>query len=562
MIAATLLHCCFRTREVRRSLFRLASLLAPMAALAACRDGGVLEPTSAAVPTALRHSAVIVTADYSMFSTRPELNGAGTVDYFNSFDELSGQLVYMQPTPWTTNGVTYTSALNIVLGPGVGMGVASNAVSTEFGAPLVAQLAAVDAFTLFGVDVTLIGEKVPVSLVVATNLGSYAFTNLDVPLATTGRRFIGVALSRPGEYLTGFRFTIQTANATVLLDNVAVGHVGVVGPNNADPEATVGGAYDALEGSEVTFAMSGTDPDGDALTFSWDLGDGTTGTGAIPPAGHAYADNGSYDIILTVADGRGGVDTARTTATIANVAPALSAFSVPNTAVGLTSSGVAVPVSSTFTDPGTLDTHTATLDCGVADMTVALVDDVPAHGTASGICSYSTAGVYAVRLTVRDDDGASDTELGSGLVVVYDPAAGSLAGGGWTASPAGAYAAAPGAAGKLTFALQIRYEPEATSPTGSADFKLNTAKLDFRSIAFDWLAISGSTVRVQGSGTLNGAAGYAFAVVARDGVSNDAIRIRIWRLTTGEVVYDNQPDDPVLSSATTALGGGSVHVQR
>jgi hypothetical protein len=265
MIAVTLLHCCFRTREVRRSLFRLASLLAPMAALAACRDGGVLEPTSAAVPTALRHSAVIVTADYSMFSTRPELNGAGTVDYFNSFDELSGQLVYMQPTPWTTNGVTYTSALNIVLGAGVGMGVASNAVSTEFGAPLVAQLAAADAFTLFGVDVTLIGEKVPVSLVVATNLGSYAFTNLDIPLATTGRRFIGVALSRPGEYLTGFRFTIQTANATVLLDNVAVGHVGVVGPNNADPEATVGGAYDALEGSEVTFAMSGTDPDGDAL---------------------------------------------------------------------------------------------------------------------------------------------------------------------------------------------------------------------------------------------------------------------------------------------------------
>ena len=561
MIAATLLHCCFRTREVRRSLFRLASLLAPVAALAACRDGGLLEPTSPAVPTGLRQSAVVVTSNYSMFSTRAELNGTGTIDYFNAFDEFTGELVYVQPTPWTSKAVTYMSDLNIVLGPGVGMGVASNVVSTEFGTPLVAQLAAADAFTLFGADVALIGEKLPVSLVVSTNLGSYQFANLDIPLATTGQRFIGVSLSRPGEYLTGFRFTIQGPYATVLLDNVAVGHVGVVGANNADPEAMAGGQYDALEGSEVTFAMSGADPDGDALTFSWDLGDGTTGTGPTPPARHTYADDGTYDIMLAVADGRGGVDTARTTATIANVAPALGAFSVPNTVVRLTPAGVAVPVSSMFSDPGALDTHTATLDCGVGDMMAALVEDVPTHSTAGGTCSYSTAGVYVVRLTVRDDDGASDTELGSGHVVVYDPA-GSVSGGGWIASPAGAYAAVPEAAGKLTFALLVRYQQTAALPTGNADFKLNTAKLDFRSTAFDWLAIAGSTVRVQGSGTLNGAPGYAFAVVARDGVSNDGIRVRIWHATTGAVVYDNQPGDPIVSDPATDLGAGSVQVHR
>ena len=62
--------------------------------------------------------------------------------------------------------------------------------------------------------------------------------------------------------------------------------------------------------------MSGTDSDGDALTFSWNLGDGTTGSGSVPPANHVYADNGTYDIMLAVDDGHGGVDTARTTATI------------------------------------------------------------------------------------------------------------------------------------------------------------------------------------------------------------------------------------------------------
>ena len=86
MIASTLLQCCVRTREVRRWLFRLAYLLAPLAGLAACGEQGVLEPSarSAAVPTSLRSSAVVVTPDYSMFSARSELNGAGTIDHLEA----------------------------------------------------------------------------------------------------------------------------------------------------------------------------------------------------------------------------------------------------------------------------------------------------------------------------------------------------------------------------------------------------------------------------------------------------------------------------------------------
>ena len=550
-----------RRPEARRSLVRLARLLAPMAVLAACGEHGTLEPVppSAAAPTSLRHSAVLTTPDYSRFDTRVEFNGAGVVDHSNGFDEFAGGLVYMQPTPWSTNAVTYTSALNVVIGPIPGLGVTSNSVSTEYGAPLTGQLAGGDAFTLFGADVTLIGLRVPVGLVISTNLGSYTFTDLDIPLASSGRRFVGVGLTRPGEYLTGFRFTIQSANATVLLDDVAVGHVR---KTNADPEVSVGGAYEALEGSEVAFAMSATDADGDAPTFSWDLGDGTTGTGPTPPAGHTYGDNGTYDIMLAVADGRGGVDTAWTTATIANVAPALASFSVPNTVVALTRSGVAVPVSTTFTDPGSLDTHTATLDCGGAGLTAALIDDTTPNGSISGSCSFSTAGVYAVRFTVRDDDGASDTAIGTGDVIVYDPAAGSVAGGGWIASPIRASTLAPAASGKLTFALLVRYQAGANVPTGSANFKLTVAKLDFQGTTFDWLAIAGSMIRLQGRGTLNGTSGYAFAVVANDGVSRDALRLRIWHVATGRVVYDNQPGDANLEDPTTRLGGGSLQVMQ
>jgi PKD repeat protein len=564
MIAASLAGWRRWSLEVRclapRSARTVASL-ASLVLLAACSEQGILGPTSAGTPApagAGAHAAVVVTPSYSTFTTRAELGGAGIVDGLSDFEEFTGKPVYDRPTPWTTHGVTYTSALNIVLGPGIELGVASNALSTEYGAPLTGQFAATDAFTLFGADAMIIGANVPVRLVISTNLGSYTFDNLGIPLATAGRRFFGLALSRPGEYLTGFRFTVQGSGTTVLLDDVAVGHVA---ERNADPEVSVGGPYTAIEGSAVTLTTSATDADGDPLTFSWDLGDGTKGSGAVPPASHTYADNGSYDIVLAVADGRGGVDTARTTATIENAAPALAAFSVPGTAIALTPAGVTVPVASTFTDPGTDDTHTATLDCGVGDLSAALVDAEAAVGSVAGTCAFSSAGVYTVRLTIRDDDGASDTELASGYVVVYDPSAGWVTGGGWIESREGAYAEAPAAGGKLSFALLVRYQANATTPSGNADFKLNAAKLDFRSTAFDWMALVGSTVRVQGRGTLNGVGDYAFAVVASDGVA-DAIRIRIWHRVTGAVVYDNEPGQPLESDPLTALGGGSLEVHQ
>jgi len=547
---------------LRCSALRLAGGVALLVAIAACSDRGILEPSQTAAaltPPAIAHAAVVVTPDYSSFDTRSELNAAGVIDHLADFEAFTGGLVYKQPTPWFTNGISYTSAPNFVFGPGIGLGVASNSVSTEFGVPLTGQLAESDAFTLFGADITLIGEKVPVGIVISTNLRSYAFGNLDIPLATSGQRFFGIALSHPGEYLTGFRFVAQGAGSDVLLDNVAVGHVAAA--QNAGPEVSVAGPYSGLEGSPVAFTMGATDGDADALTYSWDLGDGTLGTGTTPPASHTYADNGSYAIILAVADGRGGVDTARTTATIDNVAPSLASFSMPSAAIALTPTGASVPVSSSFTDPGALDTHTATLDCGAGDLSAAWVAGSVPNETVAGTCSFSSAGVYSVRLTVRDKDGASDTEIATGYVVVYDPSGGWATGGGWIESPVGAYTSAPLTSGKLTFALVVRYQSDATTPSGNADFKLSATKLDFRSTSFEWMAIAENTVRLQGVGTLNGASGYAFAVVGRDG-SSDTIRIRIWHRTTGAVVYDNEPGAPIDSDPIGALGGGSLQVRQ
>jgi len=54
-----------------------------------------------------------------------------------------------------------------------------------------------------------------------------------------------------------------------------------------------------------TFTSSASDPDGDALTYSWNFGDNTTGSGAAPTK--IYNTAGTYQVSLSISDGKESV---------------------------------------------------------------------------------------------------------------------------------------------------------------------------------------------------------------------------------------------------------------
>jgi hypothetical protein len=76
----------------------------------------------------------------------------------------------------------------------------------------------------------------------------------------------------------------------------------------------------ALQGATgVSYSASGSDPDGDPLTYSWNFGDGATGSGS--PFSHTFQTSGAFTVQVTVSDGKKSAS-ASTTTTVRNLAGA------------------------------------------------------------------------------------------------------------------------------------------------------------------------------------------------------------------------------------------------
>ncbi len=149
------------------------------------------------------------------------------------------------------------------------------------------------------------------------------------------------------------------------------------------------------------------DPAGEALTYAWDFGDGSTSTQA--QTSHAFHNPGAYAVTLTVSDPHGATGAATKTVTLTGNFP-------PNAAFRYTVDVLDVAFDGTLSSDADGSELTYIWDFG--DSSTSTVAKPTHH--------YAAEGTYSVRLTVRDPQGGLDTDA-KDIAVTADnhvPAAG------------------------------------------------------------------------------------------------------------------------------------------
>jgi thermitase len=165
----------------------------------------------------------------------------------------------------------------------------------------------------------------------------------------------------------------------------------------APPVAVPGAMYSGNKGVAVQFDGSKSyDPNGKAVTYAWNFGDGNTGIGEKPTHTYNRADN--YTVTLTVTDASGLTHEATTIATIPNIVPSIAAFTGATLLQGET-----YTASGSFADADP-DSWTATVNYGNGSG----VQPLALSGKSFSLSrQYTAAGSFMVRVVVSDDDSGS-----------------------------------------------------------------------------------------------------------------------------------------------------------
>ena len=151
-----------------------------------------------------------------------------------------------------------------------------------------------------------------------------------------------------------------------------------------------------ITGESVYFnASDSNDPDGSIVSYRWNFGDGNTGTGETPT--HQFQSAGTYYVVLVVKDNDGNEDSVSNDVTIVD-------NKKPTASFDYSPSSPQVNDSVYFDGSSSYDS-----DGNIISWTWEFFDD---NTTASGAIvshQYTAAGSFAVRLTVTDDKGDTDT---------------------------------------------------------------------------------------------------------------------------------------------------------
>ncbi|WP_157972252.1 T9SS type B sorting domain-containing protein, partial [Pleomorphovibrio marinus] len=272
-------------------------------------------------------------------------------------------------------------------------------------------------------------------------------------------------------------------------------------------------------------------------------------------------DEGTNTVTLFATDVAGNVGSATATVTIIldGTGPCIPAeilsISSPSTP-SLINEVVTVTVEAT----GTITEATWTWGDGSETIVSAPFSSLSARH------QYETPGIYIINLSIKDDCGVTSSS-DSEMVVIFDPYGGFVNGNGWIWSPKGAYTFNTNAEGRANFNFVARYDNDGSGVQGNAQFRFNLGQLRFRSTMYEenFLLIGNHKVILKGEGLINNESGFEFMIFASDGDlnpidQNDKFRIKIWRTSNGEIVYDNEMGNPDSADPITGLGGGNINI--
>ncbi len=150
----------------------------------------------------------------------------------------------------------------------------------------------------------------------------------------------------------------------------------------------------SVSGKVASFdASTSTDSDGTVASYVWDFADGSA-AGSGKTSTHTYAAAGSYAVKLTVTDDKGATDTITETVTVAAAANVAPTAAFTSSVTGLTA---AYDAAGSADSDGTIASYAWTFG------------DTSSGTGKTATRTYTTAGTYAVKLTVSDDKGATGT---------------------------------------------------------------------------------------------------------------------------------------------------------
>lgn len=223
---------------------------------------------------------------------------------------------------------------------------------------------------------------------------------------------------KSGLYITKLRVAVEEEGG------VTTRHFAKVKVQNVVSQVFMPPIITANEGEEVPVIAQFTDANWlDTHTASIDWGDNSAPEELIVTeineepqaqgeifACHAYCDNGTYEVRLTVRDDVGGIGVGIMTIIIENVAPEVFVLDQV-----FTLQGQCVHFIGTFEDAGWCDTHTGVWDlgdCNVRDAFIEETNEKPmAEGTAEVRHTYQNCGTYKAKLTITDDDGGVGEDI-------------------------------------------------------------------------------------------------------------------------------------------------------